>query len=462
MLPIQHFVLLFNQGLAARKMVAEAVGSLIERIHAREILDSRGRPTLEVEVELASGNLGVASVPAGASRGRHEAVELRDGDHSRYGGFGVKRAVENVNALIAPVLIGCNALQQDALDAALNDLDGTDNKSRLGANALLAVSLATARAAASFERLPLWRYLGGADARVLPLPLINLLSGGLHASRSLDFQDFQIVPIGASTYTEALEMGGAVRLAAGELLAERGLSTLKADEGGFAPQLRTNVEAVELTIEAIERAGLAAGPEVAIAIDFAASHLFDRERGLYHLPNEGLTLDLDGVIDLLERWLADYPIVSVEDPLAEDDWEGWGALTARLGQNVQIIGDDLFVTSPFRLRHGIAHQIANAVLVKPNQVGTLTETLAVVEEARHADYATVISARSGETEDAFLADLAVATNAGQIKIGSLVQSERLAKYNQLLRIEEELGGEAVFAGAGALAAGAPRSSDGSR
>jgi enolase len=433
------------------------VRSLITRVHAREILDSRGRPTVEVEVELASGDLGVASVPAGASRGHYEAVELRDGDHSRHAGFGVTRAVENVNTVIGPVLIGLDALMQEALDAALNELDGTDDKSRLGANALLAVSLGTARAAARLERLPLWRYLGGAEARVLPLPLINLLSGGLHASRSLDFQDFQLVPIGASSYKQALDSGAGVRLAMLELLSERGLSTLKADEGGFAPQLGANVEAVELTVEAIERAGLMPGSDVAIAVDLAASHLFDRRRGLYYLAKEGLTVEADGVIDLLERWCAEYPIVSLEDPLAEDDWEGWRALTVRLGRHVQIIGDDLFVTNLLRLGQGIANDVANAILVKPNQVGTLTETLAVVEEARRAGYATIVSARSGETEDTFLADLAVATNAGQIKIGSLAQSERLAKYNQLLRIEEQLGAEAVFAGASALAVGASRS-----
>jgi len=426
------------------------VRSAIERVHAREILDSRGRPTVEAEVELESGHLGVASVPAGASRGRHEAVELRDGDSSRYGGLGVARAVRNVDDLIAPALRGFDALEQELLDAALVELDGTPDRSRLGANALLAVSLAAARAAASFERLPLWRYLGGPEARVLPLPLINLISGGLHASRSLDFQDFQLAPIGAATFGRALEACSSVRLAMLELLAERRLSTLKADEGGFAPPLGSNVEAVELTVEAIERAGLVPGQDVAIAVDVAASHLFDRERGLYVLAKDGLVLEAGALIDLLERWLADHPIVSLEDPLAEDDWDGWRALTARLGRNVQIVGDDLFVTSLPRLRHGIAEGVANAVLVKPNQVGTLSETLAVVEEARRAGYATVVSARSGETEDPFLADLAVATNAGQIKIGSLAQSERLAKYNQLLRIEEQLGAEAAFAGAAAL------------
>src|SRR5581483_507096 len=309
-----------------------------------------------------SGHLGVASVPAGASRGRHEAVELQDGDSSRYGGLGVARAVRNVDDLIAPALRGFDALEQELLDAALVELDGTRDRSRLGANALLAVSLAAARAAASFERLPLWRYLGGPEARVLPLPLINLISGGLHASRSLAFQDFQLAPIGAATFGRALEACSGVRLAMLELLAERRLSTLKADEGGFAPPLGSNVEAVELTVEAIERAELVPGQDVAIAVDVAASHLFDRERGLYVLAKDGLVLEAGALIDLLERWLADHPIVSLEDPLAEDDWDGWRALTARLGRNVQIIGDDLFVTSLPRLRHGIAEGVANAVL----------------------------------------------------------------------------------------------------
>jgi enolase len=415
------------------------------------VLDSRGRPTVEAEVELAAGATGVASVPSGASRGRHEAVELRDGDVRRHGGLGVTAAVENVRRVIAPALHGHDGLDQEGLDRTLVELDGTADKSRLGANALLAVSLAAARAAATLRRVPLWIHLGGEEARVLPLPLINLFSGGAHGERNIDVQDVQVVPVGASSYGEALVMGAAVRSAAAGLLAERGLSTLKADEGGFAPRVRTNADALDLAVDAIERAGLRPSSDVSLAVDVAATQLFEPDSGGYRLAGDELSVDADGMIDLLAGWLGAYPIVSLEDPLAEDDWAGWRGLTERLGGQVQVVGDDLFVTNLERLRRGRALDVANAVLIKLNQVGTLTETLAVVEEARDAGYAMIVSARSGETEDPFLADLAVATNAGQIKIGSLAQSERLAKYNQLLRIEEALGTEAVFAGATALA-----------
>jgi enolase len=425
-------------------------GSVVEKVRAREILDSRGRPTVEVEVRLSGGEVGAASVPAGASRGRHEAFELRDGDVGRYRGLGVRRAVANVNDVIAPLITGRVAADQAGLDGALIDADGTSDKSRLGANALLAVSLAVTRAAASAAGLPLWRYIGEDGARVLPLPMINLVSGGLHAGRNVDVQDFLIVPVGATTFSEALEMSAEVCAAAADLITERGLSILKADEGGFAPSLDSNEAALELVVTAVERGGYTPGVDVSVAVDVAASHFFNRETQLYRLDADRRTLDAGGLIELLESWIADYPIVSLEDILAEDDWEGWTSFTDRLTAIVQIVGDDLFVTNPARLERGIQKGVANAVLVKMNQVGTLTETLDVIAQARRAGYKTIISARSGETEDAFMADLAVGTNAGQIKIGSLAQSERLAKYNQLLRIEEALGGDAIFPGREAL------------
>ena len=415
----------------------------IETIHAREVLDSRGRPTVEVEIGVAGGWAGSAIVPSGASTGSHEAVELRDGDLRRLRGRGVRQAVENVNRLIAPRLIGQDAANQAAIDALLISLDGTPNKSRLGANAILGVSLAAARAAAAAMRLPLWRYLG--QGRVLPLPMINVISGGLHASHNLDFQDFMIMPVGAASYSQALEMSLEVHWAVHDLLAERGLSTLKADEGGFGPALPDNRAALDLLMAAVERAGYRPGEEIAFALDVAATHFYRPEQGRYDLASEGRMCDASELIDLLAGWVADYPIVSIEDGLAEDDWAGWRELTDRLGGAVQLVGDDLFTTNPQRVRQGIGQGIANAVLVKMNQIGTLTETLEVIRLAQEAGYRTVISARSGETEDSTIADLAVATSAGQIKIGSLAQSERLAKYNQLLRIEEALGADAQFA-----------------
>jgi len=419
---------------------------LIETIHGREVLDSRGRPTVEVEVGLTGGGWGAASVPSGASTGRHEALELRDGEPQRLRGLGVRRAVQHVNEIIAAQLIGRDALDQAGIDARLIALDGTEDKSRLGANALLGVSLAVARAAAAALGLPLWRYLGGAAARVLPLPMINMISGGLHATRNLDFQDFLIMPVGARTYTQALQMSLDVYQAMQDVLTEQGLSTLKADEGGFGPALPGNRTALDLLVQAVERAGYRAGEKIAFAIDVAATHFFDPQDARYHLRSEDRVCDASAMIELLADWAAHYPIVSIEDGLAEDDWSGWQALTARLGGAIQLIGDDLFTTNAGRLQRGIRSRVANAILVKMNQIGTLSETLDVIELARRAGYRFVISARSGETEDSSLADLAVATNAGQIKIGSLAQSERLAKYNQLLRIEEALGADAIFPG----------------
>jgi enolase len=426
----------------------------IASVHGREVLDSRGAPTVEAEVELVSGVRAVASVPAGASRGSHEAVELRDGDRRRYRGLGVRSAVANVNEEIAPALAGCDALDQAAIDGRLLELDGTEGKTRLGANATLAVSLAVARAAAAARGVSLWRSLLDGRSPVLPLPMVNVISGGLHAGRNVDVQDFLAVPVGASSFSEALELVAALRASTGALLEARGHSTLKADEGGFGPALGANVDALELLCQAAEKAGLEPGGDVAFAIDVAASQLVDAPSGRYRLEADGRLLGGSELVDLVEAWSASFPLVSVEDALAEDDWAGWAELTRRLGSRLQLLGDDLFVTSVARLERGIASGVANAILVKMNQVGTLTETLAVVERAAAAGYAPVISARSGETEDSFLADLAVATGAGQVKIGSLAQSDRLAKYNQLLRIEEELGDDAVFAGRAALKPGA--------
>jgi enolase len=419
----------------------------IESVTAREILDSRGRPTVEADVRLEGGVLGRASVPSGASTGTHEALELRDGDATRFGGFGVRSAVGNVTAAIEPEVIGRDAFDQAGLDEALVELDGTPGRTRLGANAILAVSLATARAAAAAAGLPLWRRLAGTQQPVVPLPMVNIVSGGAHARGGLAFQDFLVVPVGARRYSQALEIVYAVRAAAESVMAERGLSTLKADEGGFGPTFQRPREALDLLDDATRRAGLRPGDDVAFAIDVAATQL--QRDGRYDAPPDG-ALEAAELIDLLEALAANYPIVSIEDGLGEDDWEGWELLTRRLGARVQLVGDDLFATALARLERGVEAGVANAVLVKMNQVGTLTETIALIERARSAGYATVVSARSGETEDSFIADLAVATGAGQIKIGSLAQSERLAKYNQLLRIEEELGPDAVFAGTAVL------------
>ena len=419
--------------------------SAITGVYAREILDSRGYPTVEAEVQLESGAWGRAAVPSGASTGKREALELRDGDSQRYRGKGVQRAVTNIEETIAPEIDGMEATEQVHLDQALLDLDGTPNKSSLGANAILAVSLAVARAAADDVGLPLYAYLGGPGARLLPVPLMNVINGGAHADNGLDIQEFMLVPAGAENFGTALRMGSECFHTLKELLKEKGLSTGVGDEGGFAPSLGSNTEALDLFLLAIERAGYRAGDEIFIALDVAASE-FAESGGRYRLERERSVRTAEEMIAFYESLCERYPIVSIEDGLGEDDWAGWGALTRRLGARVQLVGDDLFVTNPAIIQQGIKNGIANAVLVKVNQVGTLTETMQAIELSKRAGYGTVISHRSGETEDTFIADLAVAVNAGQIKTGSLARSERTAKYNQLLRIEEELGNAASFPG----------------
>ncbi|MFQ6030304.1 MAG: phosphopyruvate hydratase [Dehalococcoidia bacterium] len=419
----------------------------IARIHAREVLDSRGNPTVEVDLSLACGAGGRAIVPSGASTGRHEAVELRDGDPERYGGRGVLRAVANVNEAIAPEILGLEVTEQQRLDELLCELDGSPDKSRLGANALLGVSLAAAHAAAAARHIPLYRYLGGSEASELPVPMINILSGGQHGGWNLDFQDFLVIPVGAISYSDALVKCSQVYRSMHQLLSQRQLAPGGvADEGGFGPRLESNEAALDLLTDAIELAGYRAGgdQDVAIGIDVASSEFY--EEGRYHLHSEERSLTASELVDLLRRWVQDYPVLSIEDGLAEDDWTGWKQLTEAVGERCQLIGDDLFTTNLQRLRQGIDQEVGNAVLVKLNQIGTLTETLQVVAVAQRAGFAPVISARSGETEDTTIADLAVATSAGQIKVGSLARSERLAKYNQLLRIEEELGSKGSFRG----------------
>ncbi|PZR61091.1 MAG: phosphopyruvate hydratase [Chloroflexi bacterium] len=418
--------------------------TLIEDVIAREVLDSRGNPTVEVDLFLDGGAVGSAIVPSGASTGAHEAVELRDGDASRYGGKGVLHAVRNVNETIRPALLGTDAVDQVTLDRLLIDLDGTPNKAKLGANALLGVSLATAHAAAEAVGLPLYRYLGGAAARILPVPQVNILNGGKHAADSTDFQEFMIVPLGAPTFREALRWAAETFHALGSLLHERGLVTTVGDEGGYAPSLRSNEEAIQLVLAAIERAGYRPGEQIAIALDPAASELYTD--GRYELTREGRTLSSKEMIDFWQDWAGRYPIVSLEDGLAEDDWSGFTALTDRLGGAVQIVGDDLLVTNTSRISRAIAERAVNSVLIKLNQIGTLTETVEAVEMTHRAGWTSVISHRSGETEDTTIADVAVALNTGQIKTGSICRSERIAKYNRLLRIEEELGDAAQFAG----------------
>jgi enolase len=415
----------------------------IELILAREVLDSRGNPTLECEVQLEDGALGRAIVPSGASTGRFEAVELRDGGE-RYGGKGVQQAVRNVNEVIAPRLLDEDPYDQRGIDALLVDLDGTENKSELGANAILGVSMAIARAGAASQEVPLFRYLGGFTAHVLPVPLMNVLNGGAHADNDVDFQEFMVVPVGAPSFTEALRMGVEVYHALKGVLKARGLSTGVGDEGGFAPDLPGNEAPLELLMEAIGKAGYEPGGEVAIAVDPATSELW--EDGGYELRGEGRTLDSDGMVELWRTLCDRYPIVSIEDGLAEEDWPGWMALTGVLGDRVQLVGDDLFVTNVERIRRGVAEQTANAVLIKVNQIGTLTETFEAVDLAHRSGWSTVMSHRSGETEDATIADLAVAAGSGQIKTGAPCRSERVAKYNQLLRIEEVLGESARFPG----------------
>ena len=423
--------------------------SMIEQVRGREVLDSRGNPTVEVEVLLESGAAGRAMVPSGASTGTFEAVELRDGG-DRYGGKGVLAAVGHANGELADLVVGLDATDQRAIDLAMLDLDGTPNKARLGANAVLGVSLAVARAAAVDADLPLYRYLGGVDAHVLPVPMMNVLNGGVHADNSVDFQEFMIVPVGASSFGEALRWGSETYHALARVLRARGLATTVGDEGGFAPNLAHNEEAVAVLVEAIEAAGRVPGEEVAIALDPATSELW--RDGVYELAGEGRTLS---GADLVEYWTdlcVRYPIVSLEDGMAEDDWDGWAALTAALGDRVQVVGDDVFVTNVDRLERGIDAGVANAVLVKVNQIGTLTETLSTMAMARRSAYRCVMSHRSGETEDTTIADLAVATNCGQIKTGAPARSDRVAKYNQLLRIEEQLGDAAAYLGHAALGA----------
>ena len=420
--------------------------SEIIEIRAREILDSRGNPTVEADVVLDSGAVGRAAVPSGASTGEHEAVELRDGDPKRYGGKGVLRAVQHIEETILPALRGMDAIAQVEIDRALIELDATPNKERLGANSILAVSMAVARAAAADVGLPLYRYLGGPMARTLPVPMMNVLNGGAHATNTVDFQEFMIVPLGAETFADALRMGAEVFHSLKKVLVKRGLSTGVGDEGGFAPNLKNDEDALAALIEAIEGANYAPGKQVALALDPAASELFDKN-GHYVFKKSGAgSLDAHAMIDLYARWLDQYPIVSIEDGLAEDDWDGWAALTAALGDRVQLVGDDIFVTNTSRLARGIESHVANAILIKVNQIGTLTETLEAIEMGRSAGYLSVISHRSGETEDVFISDLAVATSAGQIKTGSASRGERVAKYNQLLRIEEMLGDSAEYPG----------------
>ena len=428
----------------------------IAYVDAREILDSRGNPTIEVDVATADGSVGRAAVPSGASTGAHEAVELRDGDSARFGGKGVLRAVSNVTDTIAPALVGEDAANQADLDALLIDLDGTPNKGHLGANAILGVSLAAAHAAAASHHLPLYRYLGGIGARVLPVPMFNILNGGKHAQDSTDFQEFMVMPVGVATYGDALRAGAEIFAALRAILHDDGRATGQGDEGGFAPSLPSNEAAVEVILRAIERAGYRPGEDVAIALDPATTELVETggsdgsAPARYRLTKEDRTLESGELVDLWADWVARYPIVSIEDGLAEDDWAGWRVLTERLGDRVQLVGDDLLVTNTSRIRRAIDEQAANAVLIKLNQIGTLTETLAAIDLARRAGWAAIVSHRSGETEDTTIADLVVATGTGQIKTGAPSRSERVAKYNRLLRIDGELDEEAVYLGRGAL------------
>jgi enolase len=425
--------------------------SFIEHIAAREIIDSRGNPTVEVDVELSDGAFGRAAVPSGASTGSREAIELRDGDASRFGGKGVLQAVENVNNVILHELVDQDAFNQAEIDALLLSLDGTDNKSKLGANALLGVSLATARAAAASFGVPLYRYLGGVNATSLPVPMINIINGGSHADNNVDVQEFMIVPAGAASFSEALRWSCEVFASLRSVLKKQGLATGLGDEGGFAPNLRSNAEAMDLILTAVAQAGFNTNDQIKLALDTASSEFY--KNGVYNLAGEGKQLDAAGMVDVLEQWTKAYPIISIEDGMAEQDWDGWALLTQRLGNSCQIVGDDLFVTNKAILAQGIAKGLANSILIKVNQIGTLSETLATINLAQTHGYTTVISHRSGETEDTFIADLAVAVNARQIKTGSVNRSERVAKYNQLLRIEQELGSSALYPGLGAFKLG---------
>ena len=418
--------------------------SQIIDIHARQILDSRGNPTVEVDVILEDGSVGRAAVPSGASTGAYEAVERRDGDSGQYNGKGVMGAVNAVNTEIFDALSGADALDQKQIDADLITLDGTDNKARLGANAILGVSLASARAAAMSCELPLWRYLGGVHAHQLPTPMMNILNGGAHADNALDVQEFMVMPVGAGGFTDGLRMGAEIFHALKSGLSKKGLSVAVGDEGGFAPAINSTKEAADAVAEAVEEAGYSLGDDIVIALDAAATEFY--QDGKYHLAGEGRALSSDAMVEMWRTLCDDYPIISLEDPLSEDDWGGFTALTAAIGDKVQIVGDDLYVTNPVRLQRGIAEKAGNAILIKVNQIGTLSETMDAIYQAKQAGFGVIISHRSGETEDSFIADLSVATNAGQIKTGSLSRSDRLAKYNQLLRIEEELGPMAAYAG----------------
>ena len=417
--------------------------STINAIVAREILDSRGNPTVECDVYLDSGVFGRAAVPSGASTGVREALELRDKD-ARYNGKGVLKAVENIHTKIQPALIGFDVTQQASIDAQMIEADGTENKSQFGANAILGVSMACARAAANYVGQPLYRYLGGAGAVQMPVPMMNVINGGAHANNNLDLQEFMIIPVGAPSFSEAVRYGAETFHALKKIINARGMSTAVGDEGGFAPNIDSHEEAIELIIEAIQAAGYVPGKDIAIGLDCASSEFF--EDGRYVQKGQGKSYTADEWIDVLENWVGRYPIISIEDGMAEGDWEGWKKLTDRLGRRVQLVGDDLFVTNPKILREGIQKGVANSILIKVNQVGSLTETLAAIEMAKRAGYSVVVSHRSGETEDSFIADLAVAVNAGQIKTGSMSRSDRIAKYNQLLRIEEELDDQAVYPG----------------
>ncbi|MHB8991640.1 MAG: phosphopyruvate hydratase [Chloroflexota bacterium] len=411
---------------------------------ARQILDSRGNPTVEVEVILEDGTMGRAAVPSGASTGAHEALDLRDQDPTQFGGAGVLTAVENVNDIIAEELAGMSCLDQTNIDQLMIELDGTPNKSKLGANAMLGVSLACEHAAASYLEIPLYRYLGGPNTRLLPVPMLNILNGGKHAENSTDLQEFMIMPVGAHSFANALRMSAEIYQALKKVLKGKGMNTNVGDEGGFAPSLGSNREAVELILEAIDKAGYKAGEEVFLALDPAATELY--ENGMYQLKREGRSLTSQQMVEFYADWVRQYPIISIEDGLAEDDWEGWAMLTRELGDRVQIVGDDLYVTNTGRLKRGIQEHSSNSILIKPNQIGTLTETLDAIQMAQRAGFTAVVSHRSGETEDTTIADLSVAVNAGQIKTGAPARGERTAKYNQLLRIEEELGDVAVYPG----------------
>ena len=423
--------------------------SLIEQVHARQILDSRGNPTVEAEVILENGTQGRAAVPSGASTGENEAVELRDGDNAKYLGKGVMTAVENVNEKISYELEGLDALDQTSIDKTLLELDGTDNKSNLGANSLLAVSMATARAAAAFLEMPLYRYIGGINAKTLPVPMMNIVNGGAHADNNVDFQEFMVMPVGAETFSEALRAGAEIFHNLKSVLKKRGYATSVGDEGGFAPNLKSNEEAIETILEAIEKAGYTAGENIMLALDPAASEFYDGTNYVFK-KSDNRKLSSDEMIAYWADWCEKYPIISIEDGLAESDWDGWTKITEQLGRKVQLVGDDLFVTNTKFLQKGIDTGAANSILIKVNQIGTLTETLDAIELAKTNNMTAVISHRSGETEDSFIADLAVATNAGQIKTGSLSRSDRIAKYNQLLRIEEDLGDSAKYPGRKAL------------